>query len=106
MTDWMGVILKRHGQTAAVVTTDGEEMLKAFIQPVTEKSERVPGDVSELGYLDERLWLYLGKREIKPEESLRWNGMEFQVRSSRPYYIGGVLMYWWAALEPAKEAAG
>ena len=105
MTDWMGVILKRHGQTAFVVTDAGEETLQAFIQPVTEKRERVLGDISELGYLDERLWLYLGKRELNTKDRLRWNGMEFQVRSSRPYYIGGILMYWWAALEAAKEAA-
>jgi hypothetical protein len=31
--------------------------------------------------------------------------MEFRVRSSRPYYIGEQLVYWWASLEQAREAA-
>lgn len=105
MTDWMGVILKRHGQTVTVSASEGEESVRAFLQPVTEKNEQLPGDMSELGYLDDRLWLYLGKREVQPGDALAWNGLTFRVRSSRPYYIGGVLMYWWAALEAAKEAA-
>lgn len=105
MTDWVRVILNRHGQTVTVCRAESEETARAFLQPVTEKKEQVPDIMIGLGYVDERLWLYLGQKEVQPEDRVVWNDMEFQVRSSRPYYIGEMLMYWWAALEAAKEAA-
>ena len=43
--------------------------------------------------------LYLGREEIGPGDTVRWNGMEFQVRSNRPYFTGGTLSHWWAVLE-------
>lgn len=105
MTDWVRVILSRHGQTVTVCGAETEETVRAFLQPVTEKKEQVPDTVTGLGYVDERLWLYLGQKEVQPDDRVAWNGMEFRARSSRPYYIGETLMYWWAALEAAKEAA-
>ena len=105
MTDWVRVILNRHGQTVTACRAESEETVRAFLQPVTEKKEQVPDTMTGLGYVDERLWLYLGQKEVQPEDRVVWNDMEFQVRSSRPYYIGETLMYWWAALEAAKEAA-
>ena len=60
---------------------------------------------TELGGIDGRLWLYLGKSAVAKNDRICWQDKEFRVRSSRPYYIGEKLMYWWAALEQAKEAA-
>lgn len=105
MKDWIGSVLARYGQT--VVVKRKEEMVsgRAFLQPVTEWGEQVPDGFTGIGWLDGRLWLYLGQMEIAPEDALFWNGMEFRVRSSRPYFIGETPLYWWAALEQAKEAA-
>ena len=36
---------------------------------------------------------------------MTWNGVTYRVRSSRPWSVGETQLYWWAALERAKEAA-
>lgn len=105
MTDWIREILRRHGQMVTIRMKDGDMVTRAFLQPVTERQEREPDGMSELGALDGRLWLYLGKNVVNPTDRILWNGMEFQVRSSRPYYAGETMLYWWASLERAKEAA-
>jgi hypothetical protein len=105
MTDWIREILNRYGQVVTIRTKDGDVTARALIQPVTERQEQEPDAVSELGALDKRLWLYLGRSAVDPEHRILWNGMEFRVRSSRPYYVGETMLYWWASLERAKEAA-
>lgn len=105
MTDWVRGILERYGQTVTVHTETEEISVRAFLQPVAEKTERASDTVTELGTVDTRLWLYLGQKAVQPDERIAWNGMTFQVRSSRPYYVNQVPLYWWAALEEAKEAA-
>lgn len=105
MTAWIQEILERYGQTVTLETAEGERSTRAFMQPVRERREEVPGTVTEIGWVDGRLWLYLGREEIRPGETVRWNGTAFQVRSSRPYYIGGILSHWWASLERRWEAA-
>ena len=104
MTDWIREILERCGQTVSVRMTDGEVPARAFLQPVTEKNERVPDAVTGIGWIDGRLWLYLGQAPVGPSDRVVWNGMTFRVRSSRPYYIGEKLTYWWASLEAEREA--
>ena len=105
MTDWVHEILERYGQEASLETAEGETDVWAFLQPVQERREQVPGTATEIGWVDGRLWLYLGREEIGPGDTVRWNGMEFQVRSSRPYFIGGTLSHWQASLERRWEAA-
>ena len=90
MTDWVREILERYGQRAVLEMAEGE---------------RDVGTVTEMGWVDGRLWLYLGREEIRPGDTVRWNGMAFQARSSRPYMIGGTLSHWWASLERRREAA-
>jgi hypothetical protein len=105
MTDWFRDVLTRHGQAVTVRTEDGDVSASAFLQPVTERDEQLPDEVTGIGMIDGRLWLYLGQAEVGPQDRVLWNGMEFRVRSSRPYYIGEQLVYWWASLEQAREAA-
>ena len=105
MTAWVEEILSRYGQTVSLETGEGRRAARAFIQPVRERRELVAGTVTEIGWVDERLWLYLGREEIGPGDTVRWNGMEFQVRSNRPYFTGGTLRHWWASLERRWEAA-
>jgi hypothetical protein len=101
--DWIREILRCHGQTVTICMESGDAVTQAFLQPVTERGEQTAALQSELGTVDDRLWLYLGKSAVKEKDCIRWNDMEFLVRSSRPYYIGKKPLYWWAALEEAKE---
>jgi len=101
----MQEILSRHGQLVVLRLADGDASTRAFLQPIVTRNEHVPETVTELGSLDDRLWLYLGKSAVQPGDRILWNDTEFCVRSSRPYYIGDQLIYWWASLEQAKEAA-
>lgn len=98
-------ILNRHGQIVTVHLADGDVTTRAFLQPVTSRDEQAPAEMTEIGSIDGRLWLYLGQAAVEAGDRMEWNGTEFRVRSSRPYSIGEALLYWWAALEQAKEVA-
>ena len=97
-------ILARFGQS--VILRSGEDAMetRAFLQPVARKGEQMPERMTELGAVDGRLWLYLGTAEVADGDTVLWNDSEFRVRSRRPWYVGGELLYWWAALEREKEA--
>ena len=97
-------ILRRFGQRV-VLRPDGDAAeTRAFLQSVARESERMPGEMTALGAVDGRLWLYLGDAEVADGDIVRWNGTSFRVRSSRPWYVGEELLYWWAVLEAAREA--
>ena len=103
--DWVRRILARYGQAVRIETPAGRITARAFLQPVTERSEKVPGVMTGIGWIDERLWLYLGEAAVNAGDTVTWNGARFRVRSSRPYYMGEALIYWWASLEQEREAA-
>lgn len=105
MRDWIQMVLERYGQAVRVERAGEYAAERAFLQPVIERGEQVPDEMTEIGWLDGRLWLYLGQAEVEPGDVICWNGMEFRVRSSRPYPVGETLLYWWASLEQAREAA-
>ena len=105
MTDWVRQVLERYGQDVTVDTADGERTVRAFLQPMTERDERARSDVTSIGWVDGRLWLYLGQMVLGEADHVMWNGLTFRVRSCRPYYIGGRLSHYWAALELEREAA-
>ena len=73
--------------------------------PMTERDERARSDVTSIGWVDGRLWLYLGQTALEEGEALAWEATRFRVRSCRPYYIGNALSHYWAALEQEREAA-
>lgn len=105
MTDWVRQVLERYGQDVTVDTADGERTVRAFLQPMTERDERARSDVTSIGWVDGRLWLYLGQTALEEGEALAWGATRFRVRSCRPYYIGNALSHYWAALEQEREAA-
>ena len=82
MTDWIGEILQRQGQKVTLRLAGGDAVAHAFLQPVTERNERGPAQMHELGGLDERLWLYLGKHAVREGDSILFEGQTFRVRSS------------------------
>lgn len=102
MTRWVERILARYGQEVTLERGGGTETVRAFLQPVTERDERVP-ETTAVGHLDGRLWLYLGKAALEAGDAVTWNGRRFRVRSGRPHYIGAELSHWRAVLERARE---
>lgn len=105
MTDWVRSVLARYGQDVTVETAEDAVSARAFLQPLTERREQVPGTMTDLGWNDDRLWLYLGQAAVSEGDTVTDGRMRFQVRSSRAYYIGEELTHWWASLEREKEAA-
>ena len=103
MTRRVDEILRRYGQEAAIERAEGTELVRAFLQPVRERDESVP-ETTAVGWLDGRLWLYLGKAAVRAGDTVLWNGRRFRVRSGRPHYIGTELSHWRAVLERAREA--
>ena len=105
MTDWVRSVLAQYGQNVTVETAEGAVSARAFLQPLTERQEQVTGTMTDLGWNDDRLWLYLGQTALETGDWVSWNGRTFRVRSCRPYYVGAELSYYWASLEAAKEVA-
>lgn len=102
MTRWVEQILNQYGQEVTVERDGMAEAVRAFLQPVTERSEDGP-EPSAIGQLDGRLWLYLGRTALETGDTVLWNGQRFRVRSGRPHYIGQRLSHWRAVLERARE---
>ena len=102
MTRWVDEILRRCGQEVTVEHRGEAETVRAFLQPVRERDEAV-SEIAETGWLDGRLWLYLGRRAVRTGDIVAWNGRRFRVRSGRPHYIGGTLCHWRAVLERARD---
>ncbi len=76
MTDWVRQVLERYGQDVTVDTADGERTVRAFLQPMTERDERARSDVTSIGWVDGRLWLYLGQTALDayPDQRARRYG--------------------------------
>lgn len=105
MTDWLAGVLERFGQEAELEQAGQRRPVRAFLQPLTGKEEQERSLETPVGYLDERLWLYLGREPVAEGDTLCWKEERFAVRSARPYYVGTELSHWWATLERRKEAA-
>lgn len=102
MTRRVEALLARYGQEVTVERGETAETVRAFLQPLRERDESVP-DMAAIGWLDGRLWLYLGRTAVEAGDVVSWNGQRFRVRSGRPHYIGDALCHWRAVLERARE---
>ena len=88
--DWAEDVLRRYGQAVTVRGAGAAETVRAFLQPAAEKGETA-GTPTKMGYVDGRLWLYLGRRALEDRDIMEWNGLRLRSRSCRPYYVGGTL---------------
>ena len=104
-SDWVRGVMERYGQTLQIETSDMTGEVRAFLQPLAENGKRSPSAVTGLGWLDNRLWLYLGREKMADGDVVVWGEKRLRVRSARPYAIGDAVLYWWALLETEKEAA-
>lgn len=102
MTRWVEEILSKYGQEVTVERGGTAEAVRAFLQPLIERDEAVP-ETAAIGWLDGRLWLYLGRKAVEDGDVVTWEGRRFRVRSGRPHYVGDKLCHWRAVLERARE---
>ena len=105
----MEAIISQHGQSAVLVRKDSGETveLRAFLQPILKKQLHPPVAVTPLGAVSEQRWTYIGPGSIAvaPGDRLRQNDLLWVVQESRGVFCGDTLLYRWALLRPAKEAA-
>ena len=105
MTERFDRILRRYGETVQLISGGGEKEILAFIQPVTDEGREAPYQVTSLGTVDDRKWVYLGMEAVEPGDGLRCAAGNFTVSNSAAIYAGREFSHWWAALETEKEAA-
>ncbi len=105
MTEKFEKILRRYGETASLITGSGGKEILAFIQPVTDEGKEAPYQVTSLGTVDNRKWIYLGMEAVEPGNGLHCAAGNFTVTNSAAIYAGREFSHWWAALEAEKEAA-
>ena len=95
-------ILRRYGVATQVRTGEESRQVSAFLQPVLDRDEQlVP---TPLGLRREERVLYLGPVDVvlTPMESVvRWEGADYEVRSTRN--VGG--HHVWAVLQRKEEGA-
>lgn len=102
MTRRVEEILAKYGQEVTVERGGTAKTVRAFLQPLTQRDEAVP-EMTAIGWLDGRLWRYLGRAAVEAGDVVTWNGQRFRARSGRPHYIGDRLCHWRAVLERARE---
>lgn len=105
MKDWMRALLVDYGQEAVLKREEGDILIRAFLQPVPQKGERVPQEQCGIGALDRRLWMYIGQTQVYPGDRLLWEGQLFRVCTGRTYHMGNEKLYYWGTMEPEREAA-
>ena len=91
MRDVFGAMLERYGQEAVLERT--KTSLRAFLQPVLERNERETGEYPSLGWLDARLWRYLGREALEVGDVLCWQGLRLRVQSVRAVCLGEKILY-------------
>lgn len=103
-------IVQKYGQEVRVVRPGMDPVLvKAFLQPVTGKTESGP-DMTALGGVLPWRYLYLGPAEMDLEHLepgyLEFNGRAlFALRAER-VYCGESALYFWAILTPGVPDPG
>ena len=93
-------ILERYGQSVTLKNKDGEQEIRAFLQPEKARTETVPGEQTPIGWVDERLWSYIGLAAVEPGDIIRQGNTAY-----RAYWLGDQVHHWWALLETEREAA-
>ena len=96
-------LLERYGQTVTLIQGGKEQVVKAFVQPITDKEieQRMP---TEVGICRRDRFLYLGSPdktiEARPGRQVVWNGQGYRVHRANPVYVGERVSHWHAVLTP------
>lgn len=96
-------ILAQYGQEVTLRRGEKESPVRAFFQPVAEKT---PGEEpTPLGVAPRGKYLYLGPAEetLETVEELDWEGKHFRVLRHRGFPVGEGIAYQWAVCEEMDE---
>ena len=94
-------ILERYGQSVRLRRGSGETAVRAFFQPVREKT--AGEEPTPLGIAPRGKYLYLGPagESLEDVEELEWNGRLFRVLRQREFPVGETVAYRWGVFEEA-----
>lgn len=107
MTEMLSAVFERYGSAVSVHHGETDTQTKAIIQPLRKESKDEPFFVAPLGAVSERVWRYLGPREVCVEmgDRVSFGADEYVVRSAAAVYVGDEVAYYWATLHPEEESA-
>ena len=100
-------MLMQYGRQVAVDHSGEKTVVKAFLQPVNAKVERLAMvQMGPLGRENRGQFVYMGPAEpaLEPDDRLAADGSRYQVRSAQLVYGCGEAVYCWALC--VKEGGG
>ena len=102
----LSMVFERYGSAASVHHGEADTQTRALIQPLKKESNKEPFSVAPLGAVSERVWRYLGPREVCVEmgDRVSFGAQAYVVRSAAAVYVGDEVAYYWAILHPEEES--
>lgn len=102
----LDTVFQRYGSAVSVHHGETDTQTRALIQPLRKESKEEPFSVAPLGAVSERVWRYLGPREVCVEMGDRVSSstQEYVVRSAAAVYVGDEVAYYWATLHGEEES--
>ena len=103
----LDAVFEQYGSAVTVHRGEADTQTKAIIQPLRKESKDEPFSVAPLGAVEERVWRYLGPREVCVEmgDLVSFGADEYVVRSAAAVYVGDGVAYYWATLHREEESA-
>lgn len=95
-------ILAAYGSGMTIVCADGEKAVRAFLQPVTEKSrETMRKTIGMLGEIPVGRFLYVGPAEpALPEDAeVRFRGERYRACRTETLVVADEALYVWGLLK-------
>ena len=107
MTEMLSAVFERYGSTVSVHHAGTDTQTRAIVQPLRKESKDEPFSVAPLGAVEERVWRYLGPRDVCVEmgDHVSFGAEDYVVRNAAAVYVGGEVAYYWAILHPEEESA-
>ena len=92
-------MMEKYGRNVTAEHSGVKTGVKAFLQPVNAKVERLAMvQMGPLGRESRGQFVYMGpaKPALEPDDRLETDGVGYQVRSAQLVYAGGQPVYCWA----------
>ena len=103
----LDAVFERYGSAVSVHHGDTETQTRSLIQPLRKESKEEPFSVAPLGAVEERVWRYLGPRDVCVEmgDHVSFGAEDYVVRNAAAVYVGDEVAYYWAMLHREEESA-
>ena len=102
MREMIERILAAYGSGMTIVCADGEKAVRAFLQPVTEKSrEDMRRTIRMLGEIPAGRYVYIGPAEpaLREDAEILFWGERYRACRAETLVIAGEALYVWALLQ-------